>query len=180
MVEREQVLGRERGVEARVETERRNRGTLHGPLQPGQAQEFRKLSRSPQPSASWRPHHPQTPALGLESRSKASLRGSLAWGCKGTALSGAQQGTIYDHTQRTWEGHCCLLGRQLYLRAAPPLGSQDTAWKRGTLSAPDTQERLQLCKARGPGSTSRHLLGSRICLYAGFRGLGDSMALGNR
>lgn len=104
----------------------------------------------PQPSASWRPHYPQTPALGLESRSKASLQGSLAWGCKGTAISGAQQGTIYNHTQRTWEGHCCLLGsNEWYLCAAPPLGSQDTAWKRGTMSAPDTQERLRLCKARG-------------------------------
>lgn len=41
------MLDRERGVEARAETQRRNRGTLHGPLQPGQAQELRKLSHSP-------------------------------------------------------------------------------------------------------------------------------------
>lgn len=38
------MLDRERGAEARAETQRRNRGTLHGPLQPGQAQEVRKLS----------------------------------------------------------------------------------------------------------------------------------------
>lgn len=106
---------------------------LHGPLQPGQAQGFRKLSRIPQPSASWRPHHPQTPALDLESRSKASFQGSLAWGCKGTALSGAQQGTIYDHTQRTWEGHCCLLGSN---QSYPSLGESGHSLEEGNHVSP--------------------------------------------